>query len=212
MSIGCVLAFGAIAGTIAAIGAACVLTLIVFLIRRRRTSIRWWWLVIAAALPFVLLAYAGGAFSAYALWCETVRGVDPGIGDLWLVPLPNGWRFAMIDTPEEGYLTSRSGEQIHPGITRIGVRGDYVFGQDGDTYFFIDTKSERDETLTAESDLLRKMRTIGATRDDLDAAVMFYGWRRWTIADALAAIVMAIPPSLLVLALGLRFLVLVRRR
>jgi hypothetical protein len=43
----------------------------------------------AAALPFLLLGYGGVAFTGYAIWCEAIRDVDPGLGDAWRVPVGN---------------------------------------------------------------------------------------------------------------------------
>src|SRR5437867_3088253 len=60
--------------------------------------------LVASLLPFGLLVYAGTAFIVYAIWCGTARGVDPGLGDLWAVPVGTGYYFCMIDVTESGRL------------------------------------------------------------------------------------------------------------
>lgn len=77
-----------------------------------------------------MFGYAGAAFTVYATWCEAIRGVDPGIGDGWQVPVGNDHYFCMIDVPEEGYLLKGgcSGAALVDGITLIGSSDDLVFG------------------------------------------------------------------------------------
>ena len=60
--------------------------------------------LMAAAFPFLALGYAGLAFLGYAIWCKVFRGVDPGIGDGWQVPIANSVYFCMIDDTDDGYL------------------------------------------------------------------------------------------------------------
>jgi hypothetical protein len=90
--------------------------------------------VAAAALPILMFGYGGAAFVGYAVWCETLRGVDPGIGDVWRVPVGKDHYFCMIDVPEEGYLLKAgwSGAPIVHGITepqllrRLGFRSQQI--------------------------------------------------------------------------------------
>jgi hypothetical protein len=86
--------------------------------------------VAAAALPFLLLGCVGAAFAGYAIWCEAVRHVDPGIGDGWRVPVGNDLYFCMIDVPDDGYLLKGgcSGAPIVHGITELAAAGDLVVG------------------------------------------------------------------------------------
>ena len=98
----------------------------------------------AAALPFLLLGYGGAAFLAYATWCEAVRGVDPGIGDSWQVPVGNDHYFCMIDVPESGSLLKSgcSGGSIVNGITELAVAGDLIVGNSkSNGPFILDTRT-----------------------------------------------------------------------
>ncbi|HVG25056.1 MAG TPA: hypothetical protein VND45_12925 [Thermoanaerobaculia bacterium] len=209
MGIGCVLLAWAIVGAVAAGGAACGLMLCVFLVRRFRPAVGRRWIVVAGALPFALLAYAGVAFGVYALWCENVRRVDPGIGDVWQVPLPNGWRFLMIDTPDSAMLVPPSGDNIAVDRARLGMRGDTILVADAGQFFAIDTKTRRRTEFASEEAMLR---TFGSSRGELSDANWFYTRRRWTIADALAGVVIAAPAAMLLLAMAVRFLIVAARR
>src|SRR5690348_3393338 len=45
----------------------------------------------AAAFPLICVAYAGVWFIAYAAINDLVFHRDPGLGDSWYTPLPNGY-------------------------------------------------------------------------------------------------------------------------
>ena len=52
--------------------------------------------------PFLCVAFAGGWFVVYAFTNSTVFHRDPGVGDGWDTPLPNGYALMMIDTTDQG--------------------------------------------------------------------------------------------------------------
>jgi hypothetical protein len=65
--------------------------------RWRRSAI-----LAAAALPFLCFAWAGAVFMFQALVNEAVFHRDPGLGDAWETPLPNGYALLMIDESDHG--------------------------------------------------------------------------------------------------------------
>lgn len=148
--------------------------------------------VAAAALPLLMFGYAGATFAAYAIWCETIRGVDPGIGDGWQVPVGNDHYFCMIDVPEEGYLLkgSCSGAAIVDGITRIGSSGDLVFGNSTSSGAFVfDTRTGALQTFANMDAAVARI----TPRPILEGAGEFYTRHRWGYADAVAAALVAVP-------------------
>ena len=56
----------------------------------------------ARLFPFGYVAFGGVWFVVYA----TINGVvfhrDPGLGDGWETPMPNGYALRMIDTTDQG--------------------------------------------------------------------------------------------------------------
>jgi len=96
----------------------------------------------AAALPLVLLSFATLAFVVHAGW-SLARGVDPGIGDTWMVPLQNHYSFVMIDTTGEGHLSKASGTNVR-GVRRIAQVADSIIGEsDSEGAFVLDTSTDK---------------------------------------------------------------------
>ena len=146
----------------------------------------------AAALPFLLLGYGGAAFAGYAIWCEAVRHVDPGIGDVWRVPVGNDLSFCMIDVPDDGYLLKGgcSGAPIVHGITELAAAGDRVIGiSESSGPFVLDTRTGELQTFASVDAALARM----TPRPVLQGAGDFYDSRRWGRADVLAAVLIAVP-------------------
>jgi hypothetical protein len=146
----------------------------------------------AAALPLLLLVYAGAAFAGYAIWCEAVRDVDPGIGDGWRVPVGNDHYFCMIDIPDDGYLLKGgcSGAPIVHGITELAAAGDLVFGNsESSGPFVLDTRTGALQTIASVDAALARI----TPRPILQRAADFYADRRWGRADAIAAVLIGVP-------------------
>jgi hypothetical protein len=146
----------------------------------------------AAALPLVVLAYAGAAFVGYAIWCESIRGVDLGIGDSWRVPVANDYYFCMIDVPDKGYLLKGgcSGGPVVDGITELAAAGDLVAGNsESHGPFVLDTRTGALQRLSRVDDALARITPRPALLD----AYAFYGSRRWGRADVFAALLIGIP-------------------
>ena len=148
--------------------------------------------VAAAALPILMFVYAGAAFVGYAIWCETVRGVDPGIGDAWRVPVGNDHYFCMIDVPEEGYLLKGgcTGAPIVYGITELGSSGGLVFGNSKSSGpFVLDTRTGALQTFASIDAAVGRI----TPRPTLQEAGDFYARQRWGRADAIAGALIAVP-------------------
>jgi hypothetical protein len=148
--------------------------------------------VAAAALPFVLLAYVGVAFAGYAVWCVAIRSVDPGIGDGWQVPVGNDHYFCMIDVPDSGYVLKGgcSGGPIVAEITELASAGPLLIGKSrSDGPFLLDTRTGRLQTFTSMDAALSQV----TPRPTLQSAAAFYTDRRFVLADAIAALLIAVP-------------------
>jgi hypothetical protein len=140
----------------------------------------------AAALPFLLLIYGAVAFAGYAIWCETFRHVDVGIGDVWQVPVGNDHYFCMIDVPDNGYLLKGgcSGRPIVDEIIELAAADDLVIGNSkSHGAFELDTRTGTLLTFTSMEAVLART----TPRPVLRKANDFYSHRRWGYADAIVA-------------------------
>lgn len=181
---------------LAALFAACVLGGVTYLIQRRRGSIRTRWMLGAVALPFVSIAYMWGIFVLYSIHCEAIRDVDLGIGDSWRVPLIEGYRLSMIDTPEQAYVMAPGDRQLHHDLTRIGATDHFVAVEDKGQLFLIDGRSGGESRVATESDLQTALRGAGEPAVELLPPGDFYNEHRWGTADAVAAAIAFMPPWL----------------
>ncbi len=156
------------------------------------------WVVTFVLFPFLTVGYVAVAFAAYATWCEKVRHVDPGIGDSWQVPLPNGYRLVMIDRPDQAFIESKERRQ-HSGIRQLAVAGDAIYARDASSLFRVDTKSSA-ETVVERSPA------------ELVSPIDYYDAHRWTNEDREAAIVGPALPVVAFLLLCVSFLRAIFRR
>jgi hypothetical protein len=115
MGIGMALVFWAIVGIVLASLGACVLGVTTFLLTRREASGRWPVIVASCALPFLSLPWGGLVFGFQAIVNETFLHRDPGLGDAWRCPLPNGYSILMIDETDNGWVYNPK-TQPGPGV------------------------------------------------------------------------------------------------
>lgn len=158
MGIGIVLIFWTIVGTVAAsIGAVILGSFTAWFTKespKRRRAI-----LVASAFPFLCLGWAGALFIFQAIVNETVFHRDPGLGDTWECPLPNGYAITMIDVTDRGWVynpkTQPGGigeqEDAVAGVRSLQIAGRYIFGAadshasdfgkstDVDSFFVLDT-------------------------------------------------------------------------
>jgi len=201
--------------TIATVGAAVLGTATYFFTKssaRRKRAV-----LISALFPYACVAFAGAWFIAYAVINEAAFHRDPGLGDTWETPLPNGYALLMIDTTDQGTVynpKTQGGYGIvsSRGDTEFGVRDLQVchnlifgardsgyfgrIGQDSkvvDTYFELDTTSNH----TTEYKNLDELRQRAATRGvmlNLKPFESVFGEYRTTWFDYFAAAVLVLVP------------------
>ena len=145
MGLAFVLLFWAVGLTIAAAIAATILGIITHKlirnpgIKRKRT------VATAVMFPFICIVFAGAWFVAYAIINDTVFQRDPGLGDSWYTPLPNGYALMMIDTTDQGTVYNPKtqplgggvvgGDDAVFGVRELQVSGDLIFGARDSGYF-----------------------------------------------------------------------------
>ncbi len=116
--------YAIVLSVVAAIGSAVLGTAAHFMTRRfggRHRRV----VLCAAAFPFLCVAFAGAWFIGYAVINDTVFHRDPGLGDSWYTPLPNGYGLMMIDTTDEGTVFN---PETQGGWGSMGSRYDTAFG------------------------------------------------------------------------------------
>jgi hypothetical protein len=221
MGIGIVLLFWAVLGTILA-----GLGLLIFggatahftrgVKEGRRRAI-----VLASIFPFLCLGWAGAVFLFQAVVNEVVLHRDPGLGDDWHCPLPNGFALMMIDVTDYGWVYNPKTQEAGGGIAQqddaiFGVRtvqvsGRYIFGgldskipdedvmktdnEHVDSYFFIDTQTGQRSGFTSYSDLRDAVLKLGIQLNlqPIDEAYRRY---RFTRFDIFVAFLLFVPPIL----------------
>ena len=205
MGIGLVLLLWGVALTVGAVPVAAALVVAARLTggpaRAKRVFV---WLVIAGPLAAF---YVFWAFMTYAIWCGMVRGVDPGLGDWYGVPIGHGFSLGFIDGLDHGYIAPRgatSGEALIADITEIGVDGDYVYGvADRSDGFLLNTRTGA-ILRNGRPALPRTLRDAGISPNaPLTSVAQFYGKRRWSWQDPVAAAILG-APALFVAAQTLR--------
>lgn len=182
MGIGCVVFLWIVLGAIVAVIASVVLGLI---------TRRW---LLSATVPFVLLAYGVVAFSVYAIWCESVRKVDPGLGDYWRAPLAGGYSLVMIDVPEQAFIEARSKPDANLPVSSLFVTGRFIAAEDRDGTFLIDTATGAVRRCASRMDLDRELGKRGVGPARLEPPSTVYAAHRWTGADAAAGLVILLVP------------------
>ena len=212
MGIGIVLIFWAIAGTIlASLGAAVFGGVAALLTKgspKQRKAI-----LFSAAFPLVCLGWAGILFIFQSLVNGALLHRDPGIGDTWECPLPNGYALLMIDVTDQGWVYNPKtqigggvGEQEDavPGVRQLQVAGRYIFGAadshftdggkptDVDSYFLLDTSNGRRAQFKTYDQLAKTASQLGIQLDlkDIDSVYSKY---RFTWFDVMVGVLLAIP-------------------
>ena len=230
MGIGIVLLFWAVAGTIlASVGAVFAGSLAAWFIEKgtlkRRRAI-----VLSSAFPFVCLAWAVALFVFQAIINEAVFHRDPGLGDTWECPLPNGYAITMIDVTDQGWVynpkTQPGGgvgeqEDAVAGVRRVQIAGRYILGAadshasnfgkptDIDSFFLLDTTTGKRNQFTNQQDLSRAAQQLGVqlNLEDIDAVYSRY---RFTWFDLFVGAAFVAPLAAYLLFLA-RWILQIRR-
>ncbi len=198
MGLGCVVLIWGILATFVFAVLSVALATMSYRRQRRAGEVSARALLAAAAFPFALLAYGGVAFVAYAAWCEFVRGVDPGLGDVDQVPLDGGYSLVIIDVPEQAYLDSRDGEQVGP-IRRLGIAHGVIAGESADVGLFVIRVATGERSNYTDARAWRAaLAHLGAQSVRLEDPSELYLHRRWGWLDVAAGLVILAIPALLV--------------
>jgi len=151
-------------------------------------------LVIISMYPFLGILYLFIAFILNATFCEYVRGVDPGLGDGWEVPLKNDYKFCMIDDTKDGYLM-RYGCTGSPSlfdITRINIFGDSIYGIAKEP-FLLNVLNGEERSIKKDSIWLSTIEPKLLSAND------FYRKQRGWFGDLFSLVVFSIPPIFLLI-------------
>jgi hypothetical protein len=76
--------------------------------------------------PLLGVALCGAGWFAYAAHCEFVRGVDPGLGDAWYIPLSKDYKLLFIDDWDHAWLQERSKSGSSDQIESLADAGDFT--------------------------------------------------------------------------------------
>lgn len=220
-----VLIIYAIALTVAATIGAAILAPTTAYLTRSASSGRKRVITASAIFPFACVAFAGTWFVCYAIINDTVFHRDPGLGDTWQTPLPNGYALTMIDTTDQGmvynpktqaYWGLTTLEEPINGVRQLQITGNRIFGARDSGYFgrighdsnFVDTYFEldTDKGVPVEFktlDALRKHAAAEGVALHLREFQSVFSDYRYTWFDYLAYGVLLLVPGLGFLALAL---------
>lgn len=216
MGLGIVLIFWAVVGALLAGVAAAVLGgttawLTKDVQRWRRPAI-----LAAAVLPFLCLAWAGTVFIFQAIVNQALFHRDPGLGDTWETPLPNGYTLLMIDVTDYGsvynpktqVLSGVAEQEDAPfGVRVLQVRGRYIIGGVDskvgpssnnnetrvDSYFLLDTQTNKRTNFPTYDALLQAASQVGI-QPHLKPIAEVYSDYRFTWFDTVSDVLFFLPP------------------
>jgi hypothetical protein len=213
MGIGFVLLVWFILGCISAIPVS-IFLVIVYYRKKRKTPIDGKRIIKSiglAALPFLFLIYFVIAFVIYGFWCDFYRGVDPGLGDCWYVPLGAGYEISMIDVPDKAWI-DKNDEPVLSGIVEIQKIYPYIYGRRESRYFMLDMNKGNliyHNNIDALNEALRAKGIMQVKK--LQSVHSFYISYRWGYRDLIAVVIIMIPPAIGGFLI-LKFLILPRRK
>ncbi|MGA2430676.1 MAG: hypothetical protein ABSH13_19420 [Candidatus Acidiferrum sp.] len=219
MGIGFVLLIWAIVGALLAAATAVVLGTTTFLATRRVHRGRRMAAIFAASVfPFLGLGWAATLFIFQATVNETILHRDPGLGDTWRCPLPNGYSLLMIDDTDNGWVYNPAtqvpfgvGEQEDAvgGVAVVQVAGRYILGRSegkafhvpteaaprADFYFLLDTQAGKYSSFPTYDSLVTTAQPLGI-QPKLEPIQAVYSHYRFTWFDIFVAILFVVPPLL----------------
>jgi hypothetical protein len=202
-----------------------VLGTVAYLLTRPARSGRKRAVIASALFPFASIAFAAVWFFTYAFINGAVFHRDPGLGDSWETPLPNGYALMMIDTTDQGTVYNpktqggsdsvASREDTEFGVRQLQVSGNRIFGardsgyfnrigQDSnaaDTYFEIDADKGKPVEFKSLTELRQHAAAEGVALD-LRSFEAVFGDYRTTWFDYLAGAILLIIPGIAFVALA----------
>jgi len=234
MGIGFVLLIWAVVGTVLAVIGALVLASAAALLTRGAGNGRRRAIIAAGLFPFACLAWGGSMFFFQALVNEGLLHRDPGAGDAWKTPLPNGYAILMIDVTDQGWVynpktqgsDSAVGEQEDAvaGVRNVQIAGHYILGgvdskafqglgkdsHQVDSYFLLDTQTGK-RTQFQDYNALRRAAVALNIAPNLQPINDVYGKYRFTWFEVFAGLLFILPPIAGALLL-LGWIIRLRRR
>ena len=214
MGIGMALVFWAIIGIVIATIGACVLGGLSFFLTRRVSRSRWPVVVASCVFPFLCLPWGAVVFGFQAVVNETFLHRDPGLGDAWRCPLPNGYSILMIDETDNGWVYNPrtqpgpgvgEAEDAVSGIQQLQLSGGYVLGDRNDawgegnpgqkiSYFILDTSKGAHASFATKKNFAEAAAKLGVTTIQLEPIDVVYGRYRGTWFDTFAGFLFLVPP------------------
>jgi len=212
-----VLILYAVAMTIAASIGAVILGIVAFRLIGESGPKRSRAILVSVLFPFACVVFASGWFIAYAVINATVFHRDPGIGDDWETPLPNGYAIRMIDVTDQGEIYNPRTQPIESGprdkqdeafgVREVQVASSLIFGASDSGWFgrrgqnssFVDTYFELNTVTGTRTefkslDELRQRAASEGVRLSLRQIASVYSDYRFTWFDyTVGAILLLIP-------------------
>lgn len=220
MGLPIVLAVYGVGLTILAAVAATVHAAIILFVLKRNTAGRKRAIIASAVFPFLCVAYAGCWFVGYAVINDTIFHRDPGLGDSWYTPLPNGYAISMIDVTDIGTVydpKSQSASSISSnhydaefGVRQLQLSKQLIlgaadskamdhFGREDtttvDTWFVLDTTNHTKTEYKSRAELERFAEAQGL-KLNLQPIDSIFEKHRYTWFDSVAGAVLLLPPAL----------------
>ena len=219
MGIAVVLIFYAVVLTIAASVGAVLFGVLSYLLTRRSRQHRKNIILASVCFPFLCVAYAGVWFVLYAVINYAVFHRDPGLGDSWETPLPNGYALMMIDTTDQGTVYNPKTQTDRGvvtgqddavfGVRQLQVSKQLIFGardsgyfsrigQDSnvvDSYFELDTAKKTRREFKSLDELRQQAALEGATLQLREFDSVFRDYRTTWFDYLAGAILLLVPIS-----------------
>jgi hypothetical protein len=186
----------------------------------------------ASIFPFLCLGWAGIVFVFQAAINEFVLHRDPGLGDKWECPLPDGYELLMIDETDHGWVFNPKTQRWSEGVSEQGdalsgvrvlqLSGHYILGgldskayqfasKDNyiESYFVLDTRTGTHESLPTYEALRGKAQQLGIGLN-LERISVVYSRYRFSWFEVFVGFLLCGPPLLAALLL-IRWTVRLRR-
>lgn len=214
MGIGFVLLIWAVIGfSFAAVGTVALGSTAAYVTRRAQFG-RDRLIVAARVFPFACLGWAAVVFISQATVNETVFHRDPGIGDAWQGPLPNGYAILMVDMPDRGCVYNPKTQSVEDSVVeqedapceigRLQVEGRYILGgrfgdsadgsdrAEAEPYFLLDTQTGKRIGFSTYEALRAYAQGLGI-RLNLKSIESIYSTYRFTRFDIFVALLFFTP-------------------
>lgn len=214
MGLGFVLLIWGVVGLVLACVGALVLGTAATFLTRKATKDRSLTLFAAVAFPFACLGWAALLFAVQAF----VNGAmhrDPGLGDTWTCPLPNGYAILMIDVTDHGWIynpKTQPGSGVSEqddavdGVVIAQVSNRYILGgidshsttaleadlKHIDSYFILDTQAGKKTGFSSIGEMRQAAQSLGVNLD-LQPIDAVYSQYRYTWFDVLVGILLCVP-------------------